>query len=212
MQRENNQKEKIIQALLAEISHEIFTPLHAITGYATLAQLHEDDVERVREYHKKILEASSQLEQVLRGKMQSPLPNRLELESDSVETLKGKKILLAEDNEVNREIAQEILGEVGLQVDSVENGRAAVDRLCEAPAGYYGVILMDIQMPGMNGYEATAEIRRLKDPVLSGIPIIAMTANAREEDVQAAKNAGMNAHVAKPVDFQRLFALLKQYL
>ncbi len=124
------------------------------------------------------------------------------------EALKGKRALLAEDIDVNAIIATEILKEKGIAVDHAENGVICVDMLQKAEPGYYDFILMDIQMPEMNGYEATARIRAMEDTEKSGIPIIAMTANAFAEDRQNAYQAGMNAHVAKPFDTNRLFSAI----
>ena len=126
--------------------------------------------------------------------------------------LKGKKILLVEDNELNREIATEILEEEGIVVDTAEDGDIAVEKMRNASAGKYDIILMDIQMPRMNGYEATKAIRALPDPYASSIPIIAMTANAFEEDKQNAFAAGMNAHIAKPIDVLKLMDTLMAIL
>ena len=124
----------------------------------------------------------------------------------------GKKILLVEDNEMNREIACEILEEYGFELDTAEDGTVAVEKMENAKAGQYDVILMDIQMPIMDGYEAARRIRALPDKAVANIPIIAMTANAFEEDRQAAFNAGMNEHVAKPVDINKLIAAFTKLL
>ena len=122
------------------------------------------------------------------------------------------RILLTEDNELNQEIAAAILSEAGFEVDVAENGQQAVETLQNAPAGYYQLVLMDIQMPVMNGYQAAQAIRSLPDPDLSSVPIIAMTANAFEEDKQAALKHGMNGHIAKPIDINILFDALDKIL
>ena len=123
----------------------------------------------------------------------------------------GKRILIVEDNELNREIAAEILGMTGAEIDVAENGKIAVEKVMNAPENEYDLAFMDIQMPIMNGYEATAAIRSL--PGARGkVPIIAMTANAFAEDVQLAKNTGMNEHIAKPLDMNKLNDVLKQWL
>ena len=123
----------------------------------------------------------------------------------------GKKILIVEDNELNREIAVEILAMTGAEIDVAENGKIAVEKVMNAPENEYDLAFMDIQMPIMNGYEATAAIRSL--PGARGkVPIIAMTANAFAEDVQLAKNTGMNEHIAKPLDMNKLNDVLKQWL
>ena len=122
----------------------------------------------------------------------------------------GKKILLVEDNELNREIATAILEEAGLQVDAVEDGTDAVQRMTETPEGSYDLILMDIQMPRMDGYTATRKIRALSNPKKANIPIVAMTANAFDEDRQKAFSAGMNAHIAKPINVTVLIKTLDE--
>ncbi len=122
----------------------------------------------------------------------------------------GKKVLLVEDNEINREIAQEILEESGFVVSSTEDGALAVEIIRDAKPGDYDLILMDVQMPIMDGYEATRQIRAMKDNPLSKIPIIAMTANAFKEDRELALKAGMNEHVAKPIDVHQLLKVLSK--
>lgn len=124
----------------------------------------------------------------------------------------GKRILVVEDNELNREIAKEIIGITGAIVDTAENGREAVDKVADNPEGYYGLVFMDIQMPVMNGYEAAAAIRGLDDKKKAAIPIVAMTANAFAEDIMLAKNAGMNEHMAKPLDINKLNDTLRRWL
>ena len=122
------------------------------------------------------------------------------------------RILLAEDNELNQEIAQAILEEAGFTVEIAENGQIALDLLKRAEPGYYQMILMDVQMPVMNGYEATRAIRSMEDPALRSIPILAMTANAFEEDKQAALKCGMNGHISKPIDIAKLLETLENVL
>lgn len=128
------------------------------------------------------------------------------------ELLKGKRILLAEDNDLNAEIALFILQNMGLEVERVENGAQCVDRLEQQPAGTYDAILMDIQMPKMDGYEATQAIRALDDKEKAAIPIVAMTANAFAEDRERALAAGMNGHIAKPIDVKKLEQVLVKLL
>ena len=127
-------------------------------------------------------------------------------------SLKGKHILLAEDNDLNAEIAMTILEHAGLQVDRVENGVECVNRIIGKPAGTYDLILMDIQMPKMDGYKATKEIRSLQDKAKASIPIVAMTANAFEEDKKKAFDAGMDGHIAKPINIEDLFVVLTDIL
>ena len=126
--------------------------------------------------------------------------------------LKDKKVLLVEDNELNREIAEDILTEEGMVVDTAEDGDIAVEKMKNAEIGQYDIVLMDIQMPRMNGYEATKAIRNLPGTYASTIPIIAMTANAFEEDKQNAFASGMNGHLAKPIEVPKLLEMLSKFL
>ena len=124
----------------------------------------------------------------------------------------GKKLLVVEDNELNLEIASTLLKEAGFEVDTAENGKIAVEKVEAASAGRYDLILMDIQMPEMDGYEATRRIRALPDAKKAALPIVAMTANAFEDDRKNALHAGMNGHIAKPLDIQKLFQVLSKLL
>ena len=122
------------------------------------------------------------------------------------------KVLLVEDNEVNREIASLILEEFGFQLETAVDGKDALDKVAASSPGDFDVILMDVQMPVMNGYDSARAIRRLDNPKLAQIPIIAMTANAFAEDIQTAKDAGMNSHIAKPIDIPAMIATLTEVL
>lgn len=128
---------------------------------------------------------------------------------NEIKALKGKRILLAEDNDINAEIAMEILRKVGMIVDRAEDGVICIDMLKKAPVGTYDAILMDIQMPNMDGYRATHEIRSMAQKSKASIPILAMTANAFKEDAQRAIASGMNGHIAKPIDLNRLMNMLE---
>ena len=127
-------------------------------------------------------------------------------------SIQGIKILLAEDNEINREVAQVLLEEEGAVVTAVSNGREAVKLFSRHPEGTFDVILMDIMMPLMDGYEATRQIRKLDRTDASSIPIIALTANAFAEDVRHALDCGMNAHLAKPLDVKKMIHTIALYL
>ena len=153
----------------------------------------------------------------LRDKLMSVVGKPEETEEQSIipitaEELHGKRILLVEDNELNREIAQELLSESGFVIESAEDGSIAVDMVQKSAEGYYDLILMDVQMPIMNGYEATKAIRKLENPVLANIPVVAMTANAFDEDRKTAMESGMNAHVAKPIQVETLMGVISDIL
>ena len=139
-------------------------------------------------------------------------------EADEVEQVSGTvqfkagRILLAEDNELNQEIAVEILDSAGFKTEVAENGKIAVEMLEKSSPGYYQLVLMDVQMPVMNGYEAVREIRQLENQKLASVPVIAMTANAFEEDKQEALRNGMDGHIAKPINIEILFNTLNKVL
>jgi CheY-like chemotaxis protein len=122
----------------------------------------------------------------------------------------GRRILMAEDVEINREIVQSLLEPTGLEIDCAENGKEAVRMFAEAPARY-DMIFMDVQMPEMDGYEATRRIRILDIPQAATIPIIAMTANVFKEDIEKCLNVGMDGHLGKPLDFEEVFNRLRYY-
>ena len=123
-----------------------------------------------------------------------------------------KRLLLVEDNHINMEIANMILTQAGFMVETAENGKIAVDMVAASEPGYYDAILMDIQMPEMDGYEATRAIRAMREPAHANIPILAMTANAFKEDEEAAFEAGMQAHIAKPIDVNVMMKALASVL
>ncbi len=146
------------------------------------------------------------------GKAEPVLPRQPPAGWDIAESLRGTRILLVEDNELNREIAQELLAERGFEVDTAEDGTEALAKVEASAPGDYSLILMDIQMPIMNGYDASKAIRALPDPKLANIPIVAMTANAFDDDRKAALEAGMNDHVAKPINVERLMDVIERLL
>ena len=139
-------------------------------------------------------------------------PKKRETEKKEKSLLEGRRILLAEDNDLNAEIAIELLEEEQMLVDRAADGVQCFEKIQKSPAGYYALILMDIQMPKLDGYQATAKIRKLQDAEKANIPIIAMTANAFSEDREKALQAGMNDHVAKPIDMEALFAAMLKYV
>jgi signal transduction histidine kinase/CheY-like chemotaxis protein len=133
-------------------------------------------------------------------------------DNESAPDFTGKRVLLAEDNEMNQILAENILTSVGFEVDIAGDGTEAVEKVASKEAGYYDIILMDIQMPQMDGYEATNRIRALADEKKAGIPIVAVTANAFKEDRQSALGAGMNGHLSKPYDIPEIMKTLKELL
>lgn len=149
------------------------------------------------------------------------LPHRIADEIEDAEpenvvadetVFEGKRILLAEDNDLNAEIAEEILTSVGFMIERAEDGAICYEKIVSSETGYYDLVLMDIQMPNMDGYQATKAIRALADKEKANIPIIAMTANAFEEDRSKAINMGMNGHIAKPIDVSELLRVLAKVL
>ena len=135
-----------------------------------------------------------------------------EAEPEETADFSGKRLLLVEDNMINMEIARMIMEQMGFTVETAENGKIAVDSLSASQPGYYDLILMDIQMPVMDGYDATRMIRALDNRELAGVPIIAMTANAFAEDIRASEEAGMNGHIAKPIDIQLMIKTITDVL
>ena len=135
-----------------------------------------------------------------------PIPEKKELDFTK------NRVLLTEDIPVNRELAKMILKKTSFQVETAENGKIALEKVAASENGYYQAVLMDIQMPVMNGHEATRAIRKLENPVLAQIPVIAMTANAFAEDIAAEKESGMNAHISKPIDVENMLAVLTEVL
>ena len=144
--------------------------------------------------------------------LQEEAQAKREINPSNQKCLCGTRILLTEDNDLNAEIATELLQEEGCTVDRAKDGVECVDMLEKAADGTYQLILMDVQMPVMNGYDATKVIRRMDDPQKANIPIVAMTANAFSEDKQVALDAGMNDHIAKPIDMSVLVPTLRKYL
>ena len=136
----------------------------------------------------------------------------MERQKEQQELFVGKRILLVEDNDLNREIARRLLLDEGFVVDEATNGKLAVEAVSQSQPGYYELVLMDIQMPVMDGYEAAKEIRHLSNPLLANVPIVAMTANAFEEERRKALASGMNGHVTKPIDVSVLFETIKQII
>lgn len=155
----------------------------------------------------------SELREILEHAVRKPITGEdISLPPQVGKSLNGKRLLVVEDNELNREIAEELLTESGLLVECAEDGTVAVEKVKAADSGYYDLVLMDVQMPVMNGYDATKAIRALDDPEKASIPIVAMTANAFEEDRRRATEAGMNAYASKPINIDELLEILGKVL
>ena len=167
---------------LFNMSHDIRTPMNAIIGFSGLLEKNIQDV----------------------YKEQEKQPNTADI--------RGKRILLAEDNELNAEIAIELLHEEGFFVELATDGQECFDMLDQAEEGYYDLILMDIQMPNVNGYEATVKIRQMENDKKAQIPIVAMTANVFAEDRKLALDLGMNGHISKPIDMKKVRKVLHNIL
>ena len=196
---------------LYDLTQDIRTPLHILLGCVELAEADLKDTERVARYLKIIRASGDYLLKALQneGIDHASLGGAIEEEADD---FSGRRILVAEDIALNREIAAGILSQTGAETDFAEDGLDCLEKIEAAPAGYYDMILMDLMMPRMDGVDATARIRQLEDPVKASIPIIAMTASVNEKERSAAIEAGMNAFTEKPVMVDSLFTLMQQYL
>lgn len=197
-----------------QISRDIRTPLNVIVGYTALANRHLQEPETVCRYLEKITESSQQLlERSDEGleKVRTIEDTPPEEEERPI-SLVGKRVLLVEDNRLNREIAADILTECGMLVETACNGKEGFQKLSLSQPGYYNVILMDIQMPVMDGCEATKTIRRLRSKMLAEIPIIAMTASVSDEDKKKAFDAGMDGYVEKPMNISKLLWAIQTVL
>lgn len=211
---------------LFEMSHDIRTPLHIIIGCADIASNHlgDDNKELLIKYLRSIRTSGVYLLDVLDKFMREQEAettdvcfDKNEKSSDNEEPASpvspdfaGKLLLVVEDMQINQEIVAEILKQTGAMVELVGDGRKCLDRIMEKEPGYYDMILMDILMPEMDGIEATKKIRQLADSVKASIPIIAVTANAREKDRIIALGAGMDGFVEKPIFPEKLFETMQK--
>ena len=221
---------------VCEVSRDVRMPLSIMLGFVEIARRDHDDPQRLMKYLEGIKVSGEYMMELLQSVLQvsshhvsNGSPDAPFLEPDELDRFvkeriaeapglmaeadfSGRRILLAEDMEINREIAAEILKQTGAEVDFAEDGRVCVRKMRTAPAGYYDLILMDLAMPNMDGFEATRKIRELRTREKANIPIIAMTANVSDNDRNEAAAAGMNAFTEKPILIDRLFETLKQYL
>jgi CheY-like chemotaxis protein len=212
------------QEAVARLSHEMLTPLNAIIGLSTMAR-HSRDIDQIHDSLQKIRSSASQLltmvNGMLAGESSVVAADKNESDPDTGDltlvrsrlqaNVTNKNILVAEDMEVNREIIVGLLEPLGFEVDCVRNGREAVAAFTREPERY-GLILMDIRMPKMNGHEAARAIRALNEPAARRVPIIALSANSQEADMRESLLSGMNEHLSKPVDYGVLLATLQRHL
>lgn len=219
-----------------EMSSDFRTPLHMILGCVDMAEMHIDDRELMQKYLQSIRISGEYLLKTINRAMevvcQAVSTMHVPPGSENAATLEaslkeppgsrvsiaerfdfsGKRILIAEDMELNREIAGELLKQTGAVTEFAVDGQTCLDRITEAPAGYYDLVLMDIAMPNMDGLEATRRIRQLPDAKKASVPIVAVTANACERDRKLAMESGMDAFTEKPFFMDRLFETMKQFL
>ncbi len=222
-------------ARIFQMSHDIRTPLNIILGYANMAVKYHDDTGRLLRYLENIRVSGEYLLGVIDRLMEVAHPQGgapgarplapADIAASDPDTragkaraslgdwdFSGKRVLLVEDIELNREIAFEILKQTGIAVEFAVDGAECVEKVRRAEAGHYDLILMDIQMPNMNGIEATAAIRAMEDRRKAATPIIAMTASVYAEDRTAAFSAGMNDFTEKPIVVEQLYETMSKYL
>lgn len=221
-------------AQIFEMSHDFRTPLHIILGCADMAETHYEDKEQVLRYLQSIRVSGGYLLEIINKVMQTThqehtpgadsdsnaanLDDWLKHGTDRRQSLagvcdfSGKRFLIAEDMEINREIVGELLRQNGAEIEFAEDGQICLDKVNAAPADYYDLILMDVRMPNLDGIEATKRIRRLSDVRKASIPIIAVTANVHDKDRDAAIKAGMDAFAEKPISAEKLFEVMNRHL
>ena len=225
---------KLLKAF--EVSRDIRSPLHIMLGFVEIAKQNHDDPVMLMRYLEGIRISGEYLMLLLdrvvqeiccegdkacregysidHGQLEKYLQEQMDAVFDREENFdfSGKRILIADDVEVNREIAVEVLKKTGAATETAEDGTICLQKVEEKPAGYYDLILMDIVMPHMDGLEATRRIRQLPDRKKAEIPIIAMTSNVSENDRAAAQEAGMNAFAEKPIFVEKLFTAMSEFL
>lgn len=186
--------------------------LYSISGFTTMALKSSNLDSKTHDYLEKIkianVRSSHILDTVLGEELMKPEDGH---NGTDVNAIKGRRILLVDDNDLNREIAGEALRDNGLVVEEAVNGREAVDMISSAKPGYYDFVLMDIEMPGMDGLEASRAIRALPNRIRAGVPIIAITACSFEEDIQKTRDAGMDSHLIKPFSAAKLIEELVRF-
>lgn len=195
--------------------HDVRNYINSISGFVGLARKHADDQKKLTEYLGKAEEAAAALKEMLDeleasesdGSFVNSKPDK-----DRLGAIDLKRILIAEDMEINRELAEIILKETGYLVDSVPDGIDAIEAVKRHAPTYYDMILMDIEMPIMGGYDAARLIRKIGREDTSTIPIIAVSGNVSDEDKRKALENGMNAHISKPFNVEEMIATIKEYI
>lgn len=189
--------------LIDKISYEIRSSLNVISGYISLAKMNIDNKEKVEDCLDKAEEATAGLLSVLSEVLGA---------SKGVPATPARplRILVVDDNAVNRIIARKLLEDRGYLIDEEENGTDAINRITETDP--YDIILMDVHMPGIDGYETTKRIRAMADSKKAGIPIIAVSGDVYEEDIERSLKAGMNAHIPKPISIDTLLSVIKEQI
>ena len=200
---------EVVRRIRSEIGED--TPIIILTAYDWSGIEEEAREAGVTGFCSKPL-FLSELREVLSRPFVKREVNEVEKEVMDMSVFLGKRILLAEDNELNRELAEAIFTEAGFLLEMAENGKLALEMLQAHEAGYYDLIISDIQMPVMDGYELSRQVRRLEDGKKAGIPLLALTANAFEEDRQQVMEAQMNGHLAKPIDMEEVLKTIKEVL
>ena len=200
---------EVVRRIRSEIGED--TPIIILTAYDWSGIEEEAREAGVTGFCSKPL-FLSELREVLSRPFAKREVKDVEKEVMDMSVFLGKRILLAEDNELNRELAEAIFTEAGFLLEMAENGKLALEMLQAREAGYYDLIISDIQMPVMDGYELSRQVRRLEDGKKAGIPILALTANAFEEDRQQVMEAQMNGHLAKPIDMEEVLKTIKEVL
>lgn len=216
---EKGRNTNLVQAF--EVSKDIRLPLHIILGFTEIIRHNHDDPEMLSRYLDGIRVSGEYMMKLLDQIQNKSSEKTLDLEKYLQDRLSadvtqpdfsGKRVLVAEDMSINREIAAEILKQTGAETEFAEDGDICLQMIEEAPAGFYDLILMDIMMPNMDGIETTKRIRQLSDPEKAKIPVIAMTSNVSERDREAALAAGMDAFEEKPIFIDKLFETMRQFL
>ncbi|MDO4493077.1 MAG: response regulator [Clostridia bacterium] len=195
-----------------KLNTDMRTALYNIQGYMNLAGEYASNAGLVNPYFEKLKTSYTRLNALLGNTITYADVSGEDEEREENKAVIGRRVLLAEDEPMNAEITATILREKGMLVEVAGDGAAAVNMVANAEPGYYDCVLMDIIMPEMDGYKATKQIRDLPNRVRAGIPVIAMTANSEEADKKAAKKAGMDDYIVKPVDSNYLVSVIAKYL